>query len=183
MSKKQTLTPDQAIKSMFSKKMLRSVWDWLDQLGIPLHDRRDVWQDVFLAAHRSLSSYDPTRSRPGRWLNRITVHVAAHYRERAIHWREEQSTDELIRSVVDPELLIDERLQQQEELAEVEAAMQKIGNDYCLTLTTYIDGAAMQTIADKLGIPLSTAYKWRTRALAELKDALVEGHKRRRRLI
>jgi len=37
-----------------------------------------------------------------------------------------------------------------------------------------IDGIPKAEVAEQRGIPLSTAYKWRTRAKAQLREALSE---------
>ena len=40
-----------------------------------------------------------------------------------------------------------------------------------LLIAREIDGVSMADIAEEMGIPLSTAYKWRARALAALREA------------
>jgi RNA polymerase sigma-70 factor (ECF subfamily) len=51
--------------------------------------------------HASFPTYNPLRARPERWLNLITVHVAAHYRDRALHRPEELTPGDLPDDTVD----------------------------------------------------------------------------------
>jgi len=90
-----------AFQLLFRRKTFAAVWRWLERLGVPVRDRRDVSQEVFLAAHQSFHTYNPLRARPERWLNKITVHVAAHYRDRALHRREELTPGDLLDDTVD----------------------------------------------------------------------------------
>src|SRR5262245_10434400 len=109
---------DRAFQILFRDKTFASVWHWLDRLGVPLRDRRDIAQEVFLAAHQSFHTYDPMRSRPERWLNKITVHVAAHYRDRAQHRREELTPEDFF-DVVDEEPGPDEQIRVEQDRLEV----------------------------------------------------------------
>ncbi|HTN83030.1 MAG TPA: sigma-70 family RNA polymerase sigma factor [Sorangium sp.] len=163
-----------AFVRLFRGKTYDSVWNWLKRLGVPRRDRRDILQDVFLAGYQSFPTYDPLRARPERWLNRITVHVAAHYRDRAHHRREELSSGDAPR-VADERPNAEEQMDAEQtrsliltRLSSLEAEEQRI------LIEHDIDGVPMATVAEQHGIPLSTAYKWRTRAIASLRALLEE---------
>ncbi|HSN96712.1 MAG TPA: RNA polymerase sigma factor [Candidatus Nanopelagicales bacterium] len=172
------LDRERAFEILFREKTFSSVCHWLDRLGVPLRDRHDVAQDVFLAAHQGFHTYDPMRSRPERWLNKITVHIAAHYRDRAQHRREELTADLLLDHLVDEGPRADEMIQQEETRLEVLDVLQGIDIGLRSVLIAHdIDGIHMEDIAAQHGIPLSTAYKWRARALMAFAAALEKRHR------
>jgi RNA polymerase sigma factor (sigma-70 family) len=156
---------ERAFSLLFRRQKLRCVARWLNRLGVPARDRLDVRQDVFLAAHRSFHAYDPEIARPDRWLNRITVHVASHYRDRAKHRLEEltpDAPDDIIDECPGP----DERIEAAQCRAHVLQMLEELDIDLrCVLMAHDIDGVPMTEIAEQIGIPLSTAYKRRTRAL------------------
>lgn len=164
-----------AFQLLFREQTFASVWNWLDRLGVPLRDRRDVAQEVFLAAHQSFHTYDPLRSRPERWLNKITVHIAAHYRDRAQHRREELAADDAF-DVIDDRPGPDEEIAEEQQRREIIDVLHAIDDVdlRSVVIAHDIDGVPMAEIAERRGIPLSTAYKWRARALDAFHDALTE---------
>lgn len=179
------LDKQRAFVLLFREKTYVAVWNWLRRLGVPRRDRMDLAQDVFLAGYQSFPTYDPLRARPERWLNRITVHVAAHYRDRAHHRREEFNTEEDLG-------FPDERPSAEEQIDAEETrllVMERLGElpaeERAILIEHDLEEVPMQAIAARHGIPLSTAYKWRSRALVALR-ALMEEHlrggKRRRPL-
>ncbi|WP_434046929.1 MULTISPECIES: RNA polymerase sigma factor [Sorangium] len=168
------LDRQRAFVRLFRGKTYDSVWNWLKRLGVPRRDRRDILQDVFLAGYQSFPTYDPLRSRPERWLNRITVHVAAHYRDRAHHRREELSSG-------GPPRVADERPNAEEQIDAEQTRsliLSRLGalqeEEQRILIEHDIEGVPMATVAEQHGIPLSTAYKWRTRAIASLRAQLEE---------
>lgn len=167
---------DRAFAVLFSEKTFAALWHWLESLGVPMRDRRDVAQDVLLAAFRSFHTYDAMRSRPERWLNKITVHVAAHYRDRAQHRREVISAEPLLEAV-DPAPLACEQIEA--------AQRRRVTFDLVRTLEPElgsvviahdIDEIPMADLAEQQGIPVSTAYKRRIRAV----EALAAAYRERR---
>ena len=151
------------------------MWHWLERLGVPVRDRRDVSQEVFLAAYASFPTYNPLRARPERWLNKIAVHVAAHYRTRALHRREELTPEDLLDDAVDETPGPEEQLEEQEaRLLALELLHTLDVGARAVLIAHDIDGIPMAEVAEQLGIPLSTAYKWRTRAKARLREALID---------
>jgi len=168
------LDKERAFQLLFRRKTYASVWDWLDRLGVPLHDRSDVAQEVFLAAHQSFHTYDPLRSRPERWLNKITVHIAAHYRDRALHRREELTAEDPS-DVADEQPSADEQLSTEEERRELLELLDSVPPELRSVLIAHdIDDVPMTEIAAQRRIPVSTAYKWRARALNALAAVLSE---------
>lgn len=178
------LDRQRAFIMLFRGKTYESVWNWLKRLGVPRRDRWDILQDVFLAGYQSFPTYDPLRARPERWLNRITVHVAAHYRERAHHRREKLSPGD-DPSVADERPSAEEQLDAEQTRSLVMERLEALHAEERMILVEHdIEGTPMASIAEQHGIPLSTAYKWRARAIASLRALLEEqpraGGRRRR---
>ncbi|HSN99834.1 MAG TPA: RNA polymerase sigma factor [Candidatus Nanopelagicales bacterium] len=172
LRKNSTHDRDRAFEILFREKTFTSVWNWLDRLGVPLRDRRDVSQEVFLAAHQSFHTYDPSRSRPERWLNKITVHTAAHHRDRA-HHRREEVTDGDFWDMLDEQPGADEQIAMEENRRQVLDLLHTLDVDLRSVLIAHdIDAIPMADIAEQHGIPLSTAYKWRARAMEGLREAI-----------
>jgi RNA polymerase sigma-70 factor (ECF subfamily) len=78
--------PDQAVPSPTLLQLHRSYFDFtwrsLRNLGVARPDLEDAVQDVWLAAHRQLGSFEG-RSTPRTWLFGITLNTARNYRRRA----------------------------------------------------------------------------------------------------
>lgn len=163
--------PEMALALLFGARMRAAVWRWLGRLGVARRHRRDVRQDVLLGAFQRFYTYDPDRARPERWLNRIAVHVASHHRDRAVHRREELRRD--FGRMRDQAPGAEERLILEERRMELYRLLDGLDGGSRMILVAHdIDGAPMAAIAHAAGIPLSTAYKRRTRALAALRRAV-----------
>ncbi len=150
---------------LFDKKTIVLVRRWLRLLGVPRRDRRDVAQNVMLAAHESFANYDPARGPPDRWLNRIAVHTASHYAERARRRQEEPLPDDFDAVLEEPsaeEQIISER----DRLLALSVLRELDGELSAVLVAHDIEGVPMADFASQSGIPLSTAYKRRTRAIA-----------------
>jgi RNA polymerase sigma factor (sigma-70 family) len=169
---------ERAFELLFREKTFSLIWRWLARLGIPLRDRGDLAQDILFSAYQSFENYNPAISRPERWLNRITVHTAAHYRERAQHRYEELVMDEELPPLVDQSQPPDQLIMVEQERLMVLELLQQLDLDaYSILAAHDLDGIPMAEIAQQRGVPLSTAYKWRARALSLFHDIVV---KRRR---
>ncbi|WP_437284758.1 RNA polymerase sigma factor [Sorangium sp. So ce406] len=169
---------ERAFELLFREKTFALVWRWLTRLGVPLRDRGDLAQDVLLSAYLSFDNYKPEISRPERWLNRIAVHTAAHYRERAQHRYEELVSEDEFPVLVDQSKTPDElMISDQERLMVLELLHHLDVDAHSILVAHDLDGVPMADIAQQRGIPLSTAYKWRARALALFHDIVA---KRRR---
>lgn len=164
---------DRAFDLMFRRpKMFAIVWAWLKRLRVPPWARDDVTQDVFLQALRSWPSYDPKRARPERWLNQIAVHVASHYREQARHWREKAFTSK-IETAIDEQPATDELMDAEKRRLDVWAALESLEPELRSILVDHdMAESPMVEVAAQRGLPLSTAYKWRARALRAFVDEL-----------
>ncbi|MGK4006021.1 sigma-70 family RNA polymerase sigma factor [Sorangium sp. So ce1036] len=175
------LDKQRAFVRLFRGKTYASVWNWLRRLGVPRRDRRDILQDVFLAGYQSFPTYDPLRARPERWLNRITVHVAAHYRDRAHHRREELSSGGGPR-VADERPNAEEQIGAEQTRSLVLSRLRSLQAEEQMILVEHdIEGIPMAMVAEQHGIPLSTAYKWRARALTSLRALMEEPRAERKR--
>ncbi|WP_437970302.1 sigma-70 family RNA polymerase sigma factor [Sorangium sp. So ce260] len=176
------LDRQRAFVRLFRGKTYDSVWNWLRRLGVPRRDRRDILQDVFLAGYQSFPTYDPLRARPERWLNRITVHVAAHYRDRAHHRREELSSGRAPRRIADERPNAEEQIDAEQTRSLILSRLGSLQTEEQRILIEHdIEGVPMATVAEQHGIPLSTAYKWRTRAIASLRAQIEEPRAGRKR--
>jgi RNA polymerase sigma-70 factor (ECF subfamily) len=146
------------------------VWRWLERLGIPLRDRGDASQEVFLEAHKSFYRYNPLLARPERWLNQIAVHVASHYRDRAMCGREVLTADDFFEEE-DEGPGVDEEIEQEEARLRLLELLQRVDPKLRYVLVEHdLKHIPMREIAEQLGIATNTAYKWRTRAIAALAD-------------
>ena len=81
----------QALLARLYVAHLREVWRWLSMFGVRDDDLEDGAHDVFVAAHRSLATFEG-RSTHRTWLFSITRHVAIDLRRRTQSRRE--SSDE-----------------------------------------------------------------------------------------
>ncbi|WP_437673058.1 RNA polymerase sigma factor [Sorangium sp. So ce131] len=140
---------------------------WLRLLGVPRRDRRDIAQDVMLAAHVSFSKYDPERGPPDRWLNRIAVHTASHYGERSRRRVEVPLPDDYEAELEQPSA--EEQIGSETDRLFVLEILQQIDAELSSVLVAHdLEDMPMSEFASRAGIPLSTAYKRRVRALAAL---------------
>lgn len=156
------------LRRLFREDIVRSVLGWLRRLGVPPSDRLDVAQDILLAAFTSLSRYDPGRAAPERWLNRIAVHVAAHYhhRQRGRH-RREVLLDASELAIADERPGAEELLGSEQQRRLVRSCMETIAPEHrSLLLARHVDETPMAEIASRLGTPLSTTYKRHACAIA-----------------
>ncbi|WP_437518225.1 sigma-70 family RNA polymerase sigma factor [Sorangium sp. So ce1099] len=155
---------------LFCPRLVRAVLRWLGRLGVPLRHRGDVAGQVWLNAWESWPRFDPTRGRPERWLNAITLHVASHYHERAHHRREElvdwiEALDPApdAAAVMDCDIIRSSTVDAVNEL-DPELRFVVVAHD--------LNGVPMGKIAEDAGLPLSTLYKRRTKAIDALRDAI-----------
>ncbi|WP_437293143.1 RNA polymerase sigma factor [Sorangium sp. So ce426] len=169
---------ERAFELLFREQTSALVGRWLTGLGVPLRDRKDLAQEVLFAAYLSFDRYNPEISRPERWLNRITVHTASHYLQRAQHRYEELVPDDELPPLIDPAKTSEELLISDQERLVVLELMQKLDADAHWILVGHdLHCTSMADLAQQRGIPLSTAYKWRARAMRLFHDILL---KRRR---
>lgn len=167
------MTKERALELLFREKSLEDVRQWLGRLQVPDRDLEDVVQEVFLNVWASFHTYDPTRSRPERWLNRITVNIAAHYLERAYHRREKVTPRVFIST--SSEDAVDELLWRLRLCHDMRYFLDSIDSELRAILLAHdLEGIPMEKIAEWTGTPLSTLYKWRDRGHRALRKILVD---------
>lgn len=162
-----------ALAWLTGPKATAAIWHWLDRLGVPLRDRRDASQDVLERAIRSWATFDPMRSRVERWTNKITVHTAGHYhaarralkRQGSVPLDDAPEAHEVAAEEPDPGDLLDSARAGGIVLnlvlgLDADARAVVVAHD--------LDSVPMADIAERRGIPLSTAYKVRARALRSM---------------
>lgn len=167
---------------------------WLARLGIALRDREDAAQEVLLQAFKSWHTFEPERRSEARepravepalfhrWIERITANVAAVHRQRPHLRREELRPAPRDETEPDPGAWPDARMESEEARLDMLAGLcelMRIAPDEASVVIAHeIDGIPMTEIAERRGIPLSTAHRWRARGLAELR-AVVEDNQTR----
>jgi RNA polymerase sigma factor (sigma-70 family) len=167
---RQPLDRQQAYELLFQQKTIALVWRWLERLCIPLRDRGDASQEVFLEAHKSFHKYNPLLARPERWLNQIAVHMASHYHARAVNRREVLTSEDFFEKE-DAGPGMDEQLEQEEARLRLLELLQRVDPKLRYVLVEHdLNHIPMREVAKQLGIPVNTAYKWRDRAIAALAD-------------
>ncbi|WP_437659207.1 sigma-70 family RNA polymerase sigma factor [Sorangium sp. So ce1182] len=155
---------------LFCPTLVRAVLRWLGRLGVPLCHRGDVAGQVWLNAWESWPRFDPKRGRPERWLNAITVHAASHYHERAQHRREEL-VDWI--EVFDPAPDAAAVMECDNIRTSTIDAVNELDPELRLVLVAHdLNGVSMAKIAEDAGLPLSTPYKRRTKAIDALRDVI-----------
>ena len=149
----------------------------LRRLGVREADLEDVAHEVFLAVHRRLSTYDPSRPlRP--WLFGIAFRAASDYRRLARHHRE--VSDEHI-DVADDAPGADDHVFARQARELVGKALDVLDLDKRAVLVMCdIDGHSVPEIAAALNIPLNTAYSRLRLARAQFTSVItaLEGGKR-----
>lgn len=160
----------EAYARLFCPMLVRSVLRWLERLGVPRCHRGDVAGQVWVNVCESWHRFDPKLGRPERWLNTITVHVAAHYHERAQHRREELV--DLI-EVLDPAPDAAAVIESDNVRASTIDAVNELVPELRFVLVAHdLNGVPMAQVAQDAGVPLSTIYKRRTRAIGALRDII-----------
>jgi RNA polymerase sigma-70 factor (ECF subfamily) len=81
---------------------LHVVWRNLRRLGVPAEAIEDAAQDVFVAVHRRLHTYDPAASSVDTWLFGIVIRVVQYHRRslrrrvaRLVRWFQERPIDDI----------------------------------------------------------------------------------------
>lgn len=131
----------------------RYVWRCLRHLGVPDADADDVCQEVFLTAHRRLSTFEG-RSAIRTWLYGIALRVASDYR-RSAYVRRERVTAE----PTDEHAAGSEPTPQAELRRELSTLLERLDDERREVVVLYeIEGFTMKEVAELVGCPLQTAY-------------------------
>jgi len=152
------------------------VWNVLRRLGVRDDDLEDLSHEVFLKVHARLDDYDATRPmRP--WLFGFAYRVAADHRRLARHRLEVLGSPV---EAVDPMRPADERIETVEDLALLDAALDKMDVERRAILVLHdVEELPVPTIAKELGIPVNTAYSRLRMAREQLTATLTRLQRRR----
>lgn len=159
-----------AFDRLFHPRMFRAVRRWLARLRVPSWHRGDVAGQVWLSAWASWSRFDPARSTAERWLNGITVHHASHYHERAQHRREQLYA---LIDIADPAPDAAAMVQSCRIKIDLIDALFELDPDLRLVLVAHdLEEVPMSKISEDTGIPVSTLYGRRARAMEALRSVI-----------
>ena len=132
---------------------LSYVWNSLRMLGAAERDLPDLTQNVFLAVHRQLPSYD-TRRPLRLWLFGIAFRVMSNHRRE--HSREAL---EAAPERHDEAPLADEQIDARQKRSLVLKALAQLDEDRRVVLVLHdVDGHSIPDISAELGVGLNTLY-------------------------
>jgi RNA polymerase sigma-70 factor (ECF subfamily) len=145
------------------------VWTSLRRLGVPERDRADVAQQVFLAVHRQLDHYDPSRPlRP--WLFAFAARAASDYRKLSRVRHETLGEEPRPDPVAGGALAVDDDLANRSLLAR---ALAELDHDKRVILILHeLEEQPVPEIARVLGVPVQTAYSRLRAARDELAEVV-----------
>lgn len=134
------------------------VWRVLRRLGVREADIADVCQDVFMAVHTQLPSFEG-RSKVSTWIYGIARRRASSYRALARHRREQ--LDSLEREPADPRggSAVGEGPERAVLRAELDRLLEQLDDDKREVFVLYeIEELEMADVARAVGCPRFTAY-------------------------
>lgn len=158
-----------SFRDVFERE-LAYVWNALRRLGVPERDRLDIAHDVFLAVHKQLDRYDPSRPlRP--WLFGFAFRCASEYRRRARHRHEVLDGDEHeLSSAAEGRQTVEEELDAR---TRVGRALLRLDDDKRAVIILHeLDGWSVTEVAQALEVPVQTVYSRLRVAREELTVAL-----------
>jgi RNA polymerase sigma-70 factor (ECF subfamily) len=133
------------------------VWRCLRRQGVPPDDAADAVQEVFLAVHRALPSFQRRSSLP-TWLFTVCRRVARDRRQRAYRRREVPSPDRL-GDDVDLRADAAARLEHNARLSMLETILAAMEPDLRELFVLYeIEDMTGEEISAALSLPLGTVY-------------------------
>jgi RNA polymerase sigma-70 factor, ECF subfamily len=140
----------------------------LRRLGVAERDLEDVAQEAFLAIHKHLGSYDPSRPiKP--WLFGFAYHTAANYRRgvRRKPQNVEAAPSERHETTPEDELVASERRQLlRRALAEVDVEHRAV------LILVDLDDVEPKAVAEALDLPIATVYSRVRNGRIKLKEAI-----------
>ncbi len=146
------------------------VWRLLRRLGVPDADLDDLTQDVFVAVHRGLDSYEE-RNQLRAWVYKICVREAGRHRRAAPP--RTSPLDEL--DAPSQEASPEAALQASQARADFDRLLNTLDEPRRAVFVLYeIEELPMAEVAEAVGCPLQTAYS-RLRSAREL---IVQGAQR-----
>ncbi|KYF63051.1 RNA polymerase sigma factor [Sorangium cellulosum] len=171
---KPAAAPDRehAFHHVFQAGTIQRVRRWLAKLRVPERDRLDLTQEVFLAAFTSFGSYDPARGSIARWLNGLAVNLASRYHAKASQRHEVITDPAALCEVGGSETPLDLLLAAGRRRLLRSLVLELPYEHRSVLFQHDLHEISMRDIAATRAIPLSTVYKWRTRALHGAQGAL-----------
>jgi RNA polymerase sigma-70 factor (ECF subfamily) len=135
----------------------------LRRLGVGDSDLKDVAQELFVAVHERLASYDPARPlRP--WLFSFAVRFASNYRKLARNHAHDSLEGASLGSEGSPQL---------EARDLILRALARLDFDRRTVIVMHdLEGFDAPEIAGQLGIPVNTVYSRIRLARADLREAI-----------
>jgi RNA polymerase sigma-70 factor, ECF subfamily len=131
------------------------IWRTLRHLGVRESDVPDVCQEVFLAVHRKLDTFEG-RSKLRTWLYGICMRVASDHRRRAYMRRETPFSEPPPRK---EEASQDQDYERHQARALLATILAELDDDKRAVFVLYeVEDMPMKDIADVVGCPLQTAY-------------------------
>lgn len=155
------------------------VWLTLQRMGIPRSDLEDVFQDVFVIAHKRLHTYNRD-AKLSAWLYGICLRSVAAHRRRAFRRRERADGTEP--SVARPGTehwhaqieAPDERLKELERQATLQALLSTLDPDHRVVVVMFeVEDHSCQYIAELIGVPVGTVHSRLHTARRKLAQAAV----------
>jgi RNA polymerase sigma-70 factor, ECF subfamily len=155
------------------------VWLTLQRMGIPRSDLDDVFQDVFVIAHKRLHTYNRD-AKLTAWVYGICLRSAAAHRRRAFRRRER--ADGTAASVARPGIehwhaqveAPDERLGELERQATLNTLLGTLDPDHRLVVVMFeVEDHSCQYIAELIGVPVGTVHSRLHTARRKLAQAAV----------
>jgi len=149
--------PELEFRSVFEAHRA-AVMSSLRRLGVPSADQKDVCQEVFVAIHRKLKTFDGSVPL-AVWVQGICERVAARYR-RVVRVRKEKACEppalDAIKFVpANQDRAVDTR----RACAHAEALLKSLDHEKRRVFVLYeLEGLNMNEVADELGCPLQTGY-------------------------
>lgn len=155
------------------------VWLTLQRMGIRQPDVEDVFQDVFVIAHKRLHTYNPD-AKLSAWLYGICLRSVAAHRRRAFRRRERADgvdagsarpgTEHWHAQVEAP----DERVRQLERQATLNDLLDKLDPDHRLVVVMFeVEDHSCAEIAELIGVPVGTVHSRLHTARRKLAHAAV----------
>lgn len=144
-------------------------------LGIPLQDREDVAQEIFIRVFRHLNGFKSGQPFSG-WLYRVTVNAAHDYRVRAgRRMRQEVPWEKGLEDSPDREAHPDEAMGQADMRARLEDALVELSDrERAVFVLRELEGLETVEVAKVLGITRITVRRHLGLARRRLRDALTE---------
>jgi RNA polymerase sigma-70 factor, ECF subfamily len=137
----------------------QTVIGWLRRLGVAESDLEDVFQNVFLAIHHKLPTYEG-RAKLSTWLYKFCVYKACDYHsQRRRHRRSQALLLLAVPEECDAQGDAEQRLLAQRGLSLLQQALASMPEDQVLAFIMYeVEGLSVKEVASIQRCPLFTVY-------------------------